>query len=129
MKVKFEKDGREVEATIISGAGYNDGYYWEWSATVVFDDVEYSIQNAGSGSGYIPWYSSVSKGGPMKLVSLIQLCENHLDSMGEESSKELAEIVVRLMEEFFERGCEESLEKAGDWGDEIRVDGKEVKEA
>lgn len=125
LEVKFNRDGIEETATIISGAGYNDGYYRECSATVIYNDVEYSIQDAGSGSGYIPDYSSISINGPKKLVSIMQLCENHLDDIDIDEQGYLCDVVVSMLEAFFEHGCKESYEVA-DYGAEVRIDGKEV---
>ena len=128
-EVTFDRNGKEEKANVIQAAGYNDGYYWEMSATVVFEDVEYSLQEAGSGSGYIPHYRSCSATGPKKLVSLMQLCENQDFEDNEDEWGYIEDAISCLMYDFFEYGCKESYEEVeGDdlWDIERRVDGKEV---
>ena len=55
---------------VLEASGYNDGYYWDMSATVEIDGDEYCIQDAGSGSGWIPIFQSMSKNGPCKLTGV-----------------------------------------------------------
>ena len=55
---------------VLKAGGYHDGYYWDMSATVEIDGDEYTIQDAGSGSGYNPIFQSMSKYGPCKLTGV-----------------------------------------------------------
>ena len=128
--ITFEKEG---DVTILSASGYNDGYYWDMSATILYKDVEYSIQDAGSGSGYVPHYSSISVDGPKKLVTLMQLCESEeIDEDDNSEDWEYIECTIcSLLDEFLKRKCKESLEYIeadNNWDLEIHVDGQKVEE-
>lgn len=111
-----------------SASGYHDGYYWDMSATVVYKDVEYSIQDAGSGSGYVPTYSSISVDGPCKLCSIMQLCES--EELTEYDDWDYIErTILELMSCFEEYHCKKSYELIeGDhfWEEEIHVDGEKI---
>lgn len=131
-EIIFDNDGKEEKIYVESAAGYNDGYYWECSATVIYNDVRYSIQDAGSGSGWIPCYNSISVNGPCKLVSLMQLLEK--DEVNEDEDIDeweyIENVVVDSITEFLARGCKESFEKAeADYGYSIHIDGKKVEES
>lgn len=126
--IKFERDGIEEEITVLSATGYHDGYYWDMSATVVYNDIEYSIQDAGSGSGYVPHYSSISINGPKKLL---QSCENKEINENDwwHSWDYIEDTICKLLDDFLTRGCKESLEyiEAGScWNLEVHIDGKRV---
>ena len=128
--ITFEKEG---DIKVLSASGYNDGYYWDMSATILYNDVEYSIQDAGSGSGYVPHYSSISVDGPKKLVTLMQLCESEeIDEDDDSDDWEYIESTIcSLLDEFLERKCKESLEYIeadGNWDLELHVDGQKVEE-
>ena len=131
-EVIFKKDGKEEKAYVKQAAGYNDGYYWDCSATVIFNDTEYSIQDAGSGSGYVPHYRSISSNGPYKLVSIMQLCENDNFEDNEEEWEYIEGVIIGLLETFFDEGCKESYaECEGDdsWYLEIYIDGVKQEES
>lgn len=49
MILKETIDGKEIN--VIKSSGYNDGYYWDMNATVIFDGNIYTIVDSGSGSG------------------------------------------------------------------------------
>lgn len=123
--IKFERNGKEEEITILSAYGTNDGYYWDMTANIIYNDVEYSVQDAGSGSGYVvPHYSSISINGPKKLL---QSCEN--EEINEDNWVYIESAITSLLDDFLTRGCKESLEyiEADDnWDLEIHVDGKKV---
>lgn len=132
-EVKFEKDGKEETCYIKSAAGYDDGYYWDCSATVIFNDEEYSIQDAGSGSGWVPFYQSISKDGPCKLTSIMQLCETPTDGDDKDSHNDwdyIESVVVSLMYTFFDERCTTSYEysEGEGFGYEIYIDGKKKEE-
>lgn len=125
-EVKFNKNGKEETAYVKSAAGYNDGYYWDCSATVIFNDMEYSIQDAGSGSGYVPHYESISVNGPCKLVSLMQLCE-HEEPSDYDDQEYIDGVISYMMATFFAHNCKESYQCVeGDhfWNLEVYIDGK-----
>ena len=123
--IKFNNNGKEEEITVLSAAGYNDGYYWDMSAMIFYNDVEYSIQDAGSQSGYVPHYSSISVNGPKKLVA----CEGNYRNSWNWS---YIESTIRdLLYDFLNRGCKESLEyiePGTNWCLEAHVDGRKVEE-
>lgn len=130
--IKFKNGIKEEEITVLSAAGYHDGYYWDMSATIVYNDVEYSVQDAGSGSGYVPHYSSISVDGPKKLVTLMQLCESEAIDEDDHNDWDYIECTIcSLLSDFLEYGCKESLEyiEADDnWSLEVHVDGQKVEE-
>lgn len=129
-EIKYEHDGKEETIYVESAAGYNDGYYWECSATVIFNNVEYSIQDAGSGSGYIPHYRSISNEGPRKLVSLMQLCEDHSEDDYINDWGYIEDAIIGLLEAFFEYNCKTSYEEVEEdfWETSIHVDGKKIED-
>lgn len=49
MILKETIDGKEIN--VIKSSGYNDGYYWDMNAMVIFDGNLYTIIDSGSGSG------------------------------------------------------------------------------
>lgn len=130
--IKFDNNGKEEEITVLSASGYHDGYYWDMSATILYNDVEYSIQDAGSGSGYVPHYSSISKDGPRKLVTLMQLCESEAIDEDDRNDWEYIESTIcDLLYDFLKHECKESLEyiEADDnWSLELHVDGQKIEE-
>lgn len=115
----------EEEITVVSAAGYHDGYYWDMSATAILNDVEYSIQDAGSGSGYIPHYSSISVNGPKKLVTIMQLCES--EEFDDHNNWDYIEYtIIEMLDKFFENGCKESYEEIEDgyFDYSVHIDGQ-----
>lgn len=60
MILKETIDGKEIN--VIESSGYNDGYYWDMNATVIFDGSIYTIIDGGSGSGWDLCYTGVKKG-------------------------------------------------------------------
>jgi hypothetical protein len=106
----------EEELTVVSAAGYYDGCYWDMSATVILNDVEYSIQDAGSGSGYVPHYSSISVNGPKKLVTIMQLCESEEFDVDYDDWDYVEATIIEMLDKFFENGCKESYEEIEDRG-------------
>lgn len=126
--IKFERDGKEEEITILSAVGTNDGFYWDMAAKIIYNDIEYSVQDAGSGSGWIPHYSSISINGPKKLLNN---CENKEIDEDDwlHNWNYIEDIIRKLLDDFLTRGCKESLEyiEADDsWDLEVHIDGKKV---
>lgn len=124
--IKFNNNGKEEEITVLSATGYHNGFYWDMSATILYNDVEYSIQDAGSGSGYVPHYSSISVNEPKKLVA----CEG--EAINDDNDWDYIEGTIRdLLYDFLDRGCKESLEYIESDNDlclEVHADGQKVEE-
>lgn len=47
---------------IINAEGYNDGWYWDYRIWFNCDGNPYTLVEAGSSSGYIPYFYSIAKG-------------------------------------------------------------------
>lgn len=124
--IKFGKN-EEEEITVLSATGYHDGYYWDMSATILYNDVEYSIQDAGSYSGYVPHYSSISVNGPKKLVACEGEAIDKVDYNDPWDWDYIEDTIRDLLYDFLDRGCKESLEyiESG----EVHVDGQKVEES
>ena len=71
MILKETIDGKEIN--VIKSSGYNDGYYWDMNATVIFDGSLYTIIDSGSGSGWNLCYRGVKKGTLYRLFGHDQL--------------------------------------------------------
>ena len=134
--VKIEKipELREVElhdgniAKVLSARGYNDGYYWDCTCEVEVNGVKYTIQDAGSGSLYIPVYSSISVDGPCKLTG----AEMTEIEASDESEWEYFESTINdLYKSFVTSGAKKSYEYAcNDYFDSsTHVDGEKVEES
>lgn len=115
---------------IIEACGYNDGYYWDMTATVEIDGTEYTVQDAGSGSGYVPMYESVSVNGPCKLtgVELEKIEEPCNEDDYIEDWNYIFGAIEYNVERFFELGAKESYEYYDDtYGNySTHVDGAKV---
>lgn len=108
---------------VLEAGGYNDGYYWDMDATVEIEGKEYTVQNAGSGSGYIPIYESMSVDGPCKLTG-VEKTEIH----DKDEEKYLMSVIKDIAESFFSYGATDSYEYCDDtYGESsVHVDGKKV---
>jgi len=131
-KVKFEKDGKEETCYIQSAKGSNDGYYWDCVVNVIYNDEEYYIQDAGSYSGWIPHFRSVSIEGSRKLtgVQLIEIPTEDEEHINDEYDY-IESVVKELMTTFFKEGCKSYYEESEGSGFnyEITIDGiREEKE-
>ena len=124
-------NGKKVR--VIEAGGYNDGYYWDMTATVEVDGIEYTVQDAGSSSGYYPMYESVSVNGPCKLtgVELEKIKEPYNEYSDDWNY--IFNTIKEHMESFFDLGAKESYEYADDtYGnysthvDGVKVSGSEV---
>ena len=125
-EVKFEKDGKEETCYILSVEGCDDGYYWDNVSKVIYNDEEYYIQDAGSVSGWIPHFRSISIEGPRKLTGA-QLIEipTKPDSEYIDDAGYIESVIKELMTTFFKEGCKKCYEESeGDGFDyEITIDG------
>lgn len=117
-------NGKKVR--VIEAEGYNDKYYWDMTATVEIDGVEYYVQDAGSGSGYTPMYESVSVSGPCKLTGA-EL--EKIEDTGEEKCfrdwNYIFNAIKDNVERFFSLGAKKSYEYCEDtYGHvELKIDG------
>ena len=109
---------------VLEAGGYNDGYYWDMSATVDIDGDEYDIQDAGSGSGYNPIFRSMSKNGPCKLTGVELTPVNEDDGDWDY----IFDAIKDIAESFFESNAKESFKYWDDtYGNcSIHIDGVKV---
>lgn len=124
--IKFKKDGKVDEITVISASGYHDGYYWDMSVKIIYNSMEYSVQDAGSYSGYVPHYSSISINGPKKLI---QSNESKTINENDWDWEYIEGTIIDLLDDFSKYECKESLEYIENdscWNLEVHVDGKKV---
>lgn len=119
MILKETIDGKEIN--IIKSSGYNDGYYWDMNATVIFNGNIYTIIDSGSESGWDLCYTGVKKGNLDRLYGHDQL--EDLDEL-EDFINEIPE----LLRKFINSGAKESWEdiQDEDFDYHISVDGKEI---
>ena len=108
---------------VLEAAGYNDGYYWDMDAVVEIEGKEYTVQEAGSGSGYIPIYESMSVNGPCKLTGVER---TEIRDKGEEEY--FMGAIKSIAESFFSYGATDSYEYCDDtYGESsVHVDGKKI---
>lgn len=59
MILKETIDGKEIN--VIKSSGYNDGYYWDMNATVIFNGNIYTIIDSGSESGWNLCYTGAKE--------------------------------------------------------------------
>lgn len=95
---------------VLNADGYDDGYYWDMTATVEIDGIEYTVQDAGSCSGYCPVFKSISKNGPCKLTGV------ELETVDEECGDwdYICDAIKDIAESFFSYNAKESYEYCGD---------------
>lgn len=109
---------------VLGASGYHDGYYWDMSATVEIDGEEYTIQDAGSGSGYNPIFQSMSKNGSCKLTGV------ELTPVNEDDGDwgYIFGAIEDIAESFFANDAKESYEYCDDtYGNfSTHVDGTKV---
>lgn len=108
---------------VLAAAGYHDGYYWDMSATVEIEGERYTIQNAGSYSGYVPTYESMSADGPCKLTGV-----EWTDIRDKSDEEYLMSAIEYIAKSFFLYGATNSYEYCDDtYGHtSVHVDGKKV---
>lgn len=119
MILKETIDGKEIN--VIESSGYNDGYYWDMNATVIFDGNIYTIIDSGSWSGWYLCYTGVKKGKLDRLYGHEQL--KNLDEL-----KDFIDEIPELLRKFINSGAKESWEdiQDEDFDYHISVDGKEI---
>lgn len=119
MILKETIDGKEIN--VIESSGYNDGYYWDMNATVIFDGNIYTIIDSGSWSGWYLCYTGVKKGKLDRLYGHEQL--KNLDEL-----KDFIDEIPKFLQKFINPGAKESWENIQDedFDYHISVDGKEI---
>lgn len=121
--MKEMKFGEET-IKILAVTGYDDGYYWDYNATIEFRGEIYHLLDVGSGSGYISCFRGVKKGDFDRLYG-----EEQVDLWDFDDDMESVENVISsLMSAFIEYGAKESLEfDEDDWYEPtIILDGVEL---
>ena len=114
-------NGKKVR--VVEAGGYHDGYYWDMTATVEIDGIEYTVQDAGSGSGYVPIFQSMSKNGPCKLTGVELEPVNDKDGDWDYIFYAIEDIA----ESFFANNAEESYEYYDDYiNHSTHIDGVKV---
>ena len=108
---------------VLEAAGYNDGYYWDMDAVVEIEGKEYTVQDAGSGSGYIPIYESMSVNGPCKLTGV-----ERTEIRDKSEEEYFMDAIKYIAERFFLNDATDSYECCDDtYGHvSVHVDGKKV---
>ena len=121
MILKETIDGKEIN--VIKSSGYNDGYYWDMNAMVIFDGSMYTIIDGGSRSGWDLCYTGVKKG---KLDRLYNHEHEQLENLDE--LKDFIDEIPELLRKFINSGAKESWEdiQDEDYRYHTSVDGKEV---
>ncbi len=119
MILKETIDGKEIN--VIKSSGYNDGYYWDMNATVIFNGNIYTINDDGSTSGWDLCYRGVKKGKLDRLYGHEQL--ENFDEL-----KDFIDEIPKLLRKFINSGAKESWEdiQDEDYNFHISVDGEEV---
>lgn len=119
MILKETIDGKEIN--VIKSSGYNDGYYWDMNATVIFNGNIYTIIDSGSKSGWNLCYTGVKKGNLDRLYGHDQL--EDLDEL-----EDFIDEIPELLRKFINSGAKESWEdiQDEDFDYHISVDGKEI---
>lgn len=107
---------------VVKSSGYNDGYYWDMNATVIFDGSLYTIIDSGSGSGYPLCYRAIKKGEIARLYGHEQL--EDLDEL-----EDFIDKIPYFLRKFINSGAKESWENIQDedYDFHTSVDGKEVR--
>lgn len=108
---------------VLEATGYDDGYYWDMNATIEFEGEIYSMYDGGSGSGYIPCCSAITKAPFDRLYGEEQ---GYID---EDEWEYLESAIVKLLNEFFDSGAEtswECMEDDDSWHMKVLVDGVEI---
>lgn len=107
---------------VLKADGYDDGYYWDMTATVEISGEEYTIQDAGSCSGYVPIFQSMSKNGPCKLTGV------ELEPVDEECGDldYIFSAIKDIAESFFANKAKTSYEYSDDYCSSTHVDGVKV---
>ena len=108
---------------VLHATGYHDGYYWDMNAKVEFGGETYQLYDAGSGSGYIPCCSGITK------VPFDRLYGEEQGIIEEEDWDYFEDVIYDLLCKFINSGAKESWEvvETG-WDDHhVLIDGVEQK--
>lgn len=86
---------KEIE--VVKAWGGSDGYYWDWRMYFRYKGNEYTLIDIGSGSGWIPCVTEISKG----FVDLkLESWREQIDPMNAKlDCNKLAIDCVKLLEE------------------------------
>lgn len=118
----------EEKITVLEASGYDDGYYWDMNATIMYDGDCYHLFNFGSGSRYIPCCSGIKKGTFDRLYGEEQISIDDDDNLWES----IEAMIIELLDNFIHSGAESSWESQenDDWscGTDILIDGEKVNE-
>lgn len=108
--------------TILEASGYHDGYYWDMNAMIEFRGETYQLYDAGSGSGYIPCCSAITK------YEFDRLYGEEQSKIDEDDWDYVEDTIIELLNNFIDSGAESSWEsyKDDDWHIHILVDDEEV---
>lgn len=123
---KLEYNGKPIK--VLECGGYNDGYYWDMGAKVEYDGEIYTICDAGSGSGYIPNVSYISKGEVDRLYGEEQQDFSDLD---DESIGYFCSCIGDFISQFFDSRATESYQEYEDdsWDRFVCIDEGEPERA
>lgn len=91
---------------VLAKEGYNDGYYWDMRFLFECDGVRYILIDVGSGSGYIPMFTSIKYAPDISLDDLLKDWP--------EQDKHWLEDEELTLEESFARGMVEYLMESGE---------------
>ena len=95
----------DEKITALKASGYNDGYYWDMNAKILYNGDLYQMYDAGSGSGYIPCHRAIMKGEFDRLYGEEQ---GQIDE--DEDWDYLEDTIIVLLNNFIESGAESSWE-------------------
>ena len=106
---------------VLAASGYNDGYYWDMNAKIEFKGETYSLFDAGSGSGYIPCCSGITK------CDFDRLYGEEQHEIDESDWNYFEDTIRTLLSEFVESCAKESWESQedDDFDMHILIDGVE----
>ena len=113
----------DEKITVFKASGYYDGYYWDMNAKILYNGDLYQLYDAGSGSGYIPCCSAITK------YEFDRLYGEEQGQIDEDDDWDYMESeIFTLLNNFIESGAKNSWEYQEDdhWNPHILVDGEEV---
>lgn len=113
----------DEKITVLEASVYNDGYYWDMNAKILYNGDLYQMYDAGSGSGYILCCSAITKGEFDRLYGEEQ---GQIDE--DDDWDYLENSIIVLLNNFIESGATVSWESQEDdhFNTHILVDGEEV---
>lgn len=113
----------DEKITVLEASGYYDGYYWDMNAKILYNGDLYQLYDAGSGSGYIPCCSAITK------YEFDRLYGEKQSRIDDDDWDYFESTIIGLLSSFIESGAENSWESHDDgyFNVHILVDGEEVK--